>query len=111
MSNTTADQVACHGQSRGGLRVAGTPLSPGDLPCTTVVTAALYLGDSWRPAVAGLLGMAPLAVVAAVSGMSLMGVASAASTPHANATTAQACVTAVAPGALGQLKYPACLGD
>jgi hypothetical protein len=113
MSNTTADQVTSHGQSR----VAGTAPSPEGLPCTTVVTSALspkipqYVGDSWRPAAASLLGVAPLAAIAALSAMSLMGTASAASARHADASTAQVCVTTVAPVGPSQLKLPACLGD
>jgi hypothetical protein len=73
-------------------------------------------GDSWRPAVAGLLAVAPLAVAAGAFGASLMGGISATSPQHptyrhADASPAQECVTTVTSGALGQLKYPACYGD
>jgi hypothetical protein len=99
-------------------RTAVALQSPGSGPCTTVVAGSVtdpklpvFVGDSWRPAVAGLLGAVPLAVAAAaMTGASLMG--SAAASPHAGAVTAQDCVTTVTAGALGgQLKYPACLGD
>ena len=86
------------------------------IPFTTVTIAALgpklppYWGDSWRPAVAGLLGAVPLAVAAAVTGASLMGGAPAAS-PHVSASTGQVCVSTVTHGTPGQLKIPECLGD
>jgi hypothetical protein len=88
------------------------------VPFTTVVAGTVtspkipqYVADSWRPAAASALGVAPLAAVAALSAMSLMGVASAAPTRHTDASAAQVCVTTVSPGTLGQLKLPECLGD
>jgi hypothetical protein len=91
------------------------------VPFTTIPTAALSVkipagvGDSWRPALAGLFGAVPLAVAAGVTGVALMGgasvTASAVASPHAGAPAAQACVTTVTSGALGQLKYPECYGD
>jgi hypothetical protein len=91
-------------------------LPPGNVPCTTVVAGSVgdpkippFVGDSWRPAVAGLLGAVPLAVAAAMTGVSLMGTAAA--SPHASGPAAQECVGTVTSGALGQPKYPACLAD
>jgi hypothetical protein len=49
-----------------------------------------YVGDSWRPTAASLLGVAPLAAVAA---MSLMGTASAAPARAADAPTAHTTMT------------------
>jgi hypothetical protein len=88
------------------------------VPFTTVVAGTAtspkipqYVGDSWRPAAASLLGVTPLAAVAALSAMSLLSVAPAASARHADVSAAQVCVTTVTPAALGQLKLPSCLGD
>jgi hypothetical protein len=114
MTITTSGDTA----PRRDARAAKAPLPLGRVPFTTVIAGTetdpkipAAVGDSWRPTAASLLGVAPLAAIAAVSAMSLMGTASAAPTRHTDASTAQVCVTTVTPGAPGQLKYPACLGD
>jgi hypothetical protein len=114
MTTTTAAGTTPRPDTRG----AKAPLPPGNAPFTTVIAGTVtepkippLVGDSWRPAAASVLGAAPLAAVAAVSALSLLGTASPAPARHADASAAQVCVTSVAPGALGQLKYPECLGD
>jgi hypothetical protein len=51
---------------------AGAALPPGSVPFTTATAGSVaipkipeYVGDSWRPTAAGLLGALPLAVVSA----------------------------------------------
>jgi len=112
MSNTASGDTALRSEVRGHANGAdiAIALSPGNTPCTTVVAAALgpklppFMGDSWRPVVAGLLGAVPL-VAAAVTGASVMGVAAATSPRHAVVVPAQHGVT-VAAGALASPKYP-----
>jgi len=114
MTNTTSSSTAPHQDARG----AGSPLSLGNMPFTTVIAGTVEdpkipaaVGDSWRPVPTSMLGLAPLAAVAAVTALSLMGGASAASARHSAASTAHTCVTTMTPGAFGQLKLPECLGD
>jgi hypothetical protein len=90
----------------------------GSVPFTTVIAGTVtepkfprLVGDSWRPAAASLLGVAPLAAMAAVSAMSLLGTASPAPARHADASWTPPCVTTVAAGTPGQLKWPQCSGD
>jgi hypothetical protein len=84
-------------------------------PCTTVMAGSVgdpkiptMVGDSWRPAMAGLLGVAITG--AAIAGASLMGGASATAARHAAAVPAQQGV-AVAAAALTSPKYPDDGGD
>lgn len=97
------------------VRTAGTALPLASVPFTTVTAWSVtdpklppFVGDSWRPAAVSMLGAA---AATAVTAMSLVGGGSAAPAWHSAAATAQTCVTTQAQGALGQLKYPACLGD
>jgi hypothetical protein len=108
MTSTTSGGAA----PRLGARGAETPLPLGSVPSTTVIAASIsgpkipaFVGDSWRPTAASLLGAAPLAAIAAVSAMSLMGTASATPTLHADASAAHTTMTsggtAHRPGARG----------
>jgi hypothetical protein len=88
------------------------------VPFTTVTAQSLpspkipmYVGDSWRPAAAGLLGAVPLAVIsAALVGVSVAGGAPGIASRHAALVPPQHGVT-VAAGALASPKYPDDGGD
>lgn len=88
------------------------------VPFTTVTAQSLpspkipmCVGDSWRPAAAGLLSAVPLAVVcAALVGASVVAGASGLSPRHAALVPPQHGVT-VAAGALASPKYPDDGGD
>jgi hypothetical protein len=89
----------------------------GSVPFTTVIAGTetvpkipAFVGDSWRPAAASVLGVAPLAAIAAVSALSLLGTASPAQARPADALTAHPFTTVIA-ASMTDPKIPEGIGD